>query len=113
MMELKPYKWKILHVMPYGDDELLISKRQFDRFVKRYCGLGLPIFAESNSTMTESYLMIDPQGRFYQNSTNKVGYKFSENINLCGVENALTQIEFNPRTFASRYRKDDIDVVML
>ena len=49
IMELKPYKWKILHVMPYGDDELLISKRQFDRFVKRHCGLGLPIFAESNS----------------------------------------------------------------
>ncbi|MBA5760946.1 4Fe-4S cluster-binding domain-containing protein [Vibrio sp. 404] len=113
MMELKPYKWKILHVMPYGNNELLISKKQFDRFVYRHSGLGLPIFSESNSTMTESYLMIDPQGRFYQNSTNKVGYKFSESISLCGVENALNQIEFNSRTFASRYHKADIDVVVL
>lgn len=113
IMELNPYKWKILHVMPYGKDELLISKRQFDRFVERHSGLGLPIFSESNSTMTESYLMIDPQGRFYQNSADKVGYTFSESINLCGVENALNQIEFNPRTFASRYRKADINVVEL
>ncbi|EOW9140092.1 viperin family antiviral radical SAM protein [Vibrio cholerae] len=113
IMELKPYKWKILHVMSNGNDELLISKRQFDSFVERHSRLGLPIFSESNSTMTESYLMIDPQGRFYQNSANKVGYTFSESINLCGVENALTQIEFNPRTFASRYRKADIDVVEL
>ncbi|MFA0237891.1 viperin family antiviral radical SAM protein [Vibrio sp. 10N.222.55.C7] len=111
--ELKPYKWKILHVMPYGDDELLVSKAQFNSFLERHSGLGLPVFAESNSTMTESYLMIDPQGRFYQNSANKSGYKYSENINLCGVESALAQIQFNPRTFASRYRKADINVVEL
>ena len=108
--ELKPDKWKVLHVMPYGDDELLVSKEQFDRFVKRHSGLGLPVFTESNSAMTESYLMINPQGCFYQNSANKVGYEYSENINLCGVEKALSQIEFNPRTFASRYLKESIDI---
>ncbi len=63
--------------------------------------------------MTESYLMIDPLGRFYQNSANKSGYKYSENTNLCGVESALAQIQFNPITFASRYRKADINVVEL
>ena len=111
--ELKPDKWKVLQVMPYGDDELLVSKEQFDCFIKRHRGLGLPIFAESNSSMTESYLMINPQGCFYQNAANKSGYEYSENINLCGVEIALSQIEFNPRTFASRYRKASIDVVAL
>jgi len=108
---LSPYKWKALHVMPYGNDELLISKRQFNRFVERHSGLGLPLFAESNSTMTESYLMIDPHGRFYQNSAQKSGYQYSENIINCGVEQALAQIHFNPETFSSRYRKADIDVV--
>lgn len=111
--DLKPYKWKILHVMPYGDDELLISKKQFDRFVVRHSGLDLPLFPESNSTMTESYLMINPQGCFYQNSANKSGYKYSESINLCGVSKALSQIEFNPKTFASRYQTVNIDVVDL
>jgi len=110
IVELNPYKWKVFHVMPYGDDELLVSKEQFELFVERHNGLGLPIFAESNATMTESYLMIDPEGRFYQNSANSVEYLYSESINLCGVENALAQIQFNPKTFSSRYRRIDIDV---
>ena len=112
--ELKLDKWKLLHVMPYGDNnELLISKQQFDSFVKRHSELGLPIFSESNLSMTESYLMINPQGCFYQNSANKSGYKYSESINLCGIEKALSQIEFNPRTFASRYQIDSIDIATI
>ncbi|MFS1421634.1 viperin family antiviral radical SAM protein [Shewanella sp. 10N.286.48.B5] len=109
--ELKPYKWKVLQVMPYGDDDLLISKEKFNQFVERHSGLGLPLFAESNSTMTESYLMIDPLGRFYQNSVNSSGYQYSDRINQCGVESALAQIAFNPITFLSRYRQIDIDVI--
>lgn len=109
--ELKPYKWKVLQVMPYGADDLLISKEKFNQFVERHSGLGLPIFAESNSTMTESYLMIDPLGRFYQNSVSSNGYKYSDSINQCGVASALAQIAFNPKTFLSRYRQIDIDVI--
>ncbi|QPL42081.1 radical SAM protein [Pseudoalteromonas sp. A41-2] len=109
--ELKPYKWKVLQVMPYGADDLLISNDKFNQFVERHSGLGLPIFAESNSTMTESYLMIDPLGRFYQNSVNACGYKYSDSINQCGVERALSQIAFNPKTFFSRYCQIDIDVL--
>lgn len=111
--ELKPSKWKVLQVMPYGDDELLISRKKFDNFFAAHSGIGLPIFAESNSTMTESYLMIDPKGRFYQNSSNGSGYVYSESINLCGVKKALVQIEFNPIAFSSSYRKVDVDVVEL
>lgn len=109
--ELKPYKWKVLQVMPYGDDDLLISKEKFNQFVVRHKGLGLPIFAESNSTMTESYLMIDPLGRFYQNSVSASGYKYSNSINQCGVESALAQIAFNPKTFLSRYSPIYINVI--
>ncbi|EJG0619918.1 viperin family antiviral radical SAM protein [Vibrio vulnificus] len=110
---LKPYKWKVLQVMPYGDNEMLISKEQFDNFVLRHSGLGLPMYSESNSTMTESYLMISPEGCFYQNTANKPGYKYSECINSCGVEKALSQIEFNPITFASRYKETNIDIIEL
>ena len=99
--------------MPYGHDELLISKKQFDKFVLRHSGLGLPLFPESNSTMTESYLMINPQGCFYQNVANKAGYKYSESINRCGVNKALSQIEFNPKTFALRYQTLNVDIVGL
>lgn len=108
--ELTPYKWKVLQVMPYGDDDLMISDDKFSQFVERHSGLGLPIFAESNSTMTESYLMVDPLGRFYQNSASASGYKYSDRINQCGVESTLAQIAFNPKTFLSRYRPIDITV---
>ncbi|TWX68542.1 radical SAM protein [Colwellia demingiae] len=101
--EIKPYKWKILHVMPYGEDELLISKEQFNYFVNMHSNAGLPIFAESNSAMTESYLMIDPKGRFYQNSSSGPGYKYSECINDIGAEVALKQINFNHAVFIARY----------
>ncbi|OCH19801.1 viperin family antiviral radical SAM protein [Aliivibrio sp. 1S128] len=110
---LKPYKWKVLQVMPYGDNELLISKNQFEDFVKRHNGLGLPIYSESNSTMTESYLMINPEGCFYQNSAKHSGYKYSACINSCGVEKALSQIEFDPSTFSSRYKDKNINIVTI
>ncbi|MFW1118401.1 viperin family antiviral radical SAM protein, partial [Vibrio parahaemolyticus] len=61
-------KWKVLQVMPTDKHELLISDDQFRRFVEKHSGKGLPISPESNNTMTESYLMIDPNGRFYQNN---------------------------------------------
>lgn len=101
--EVRPYKWKVLHVLPYGDDELLISNEQFDSFVDRHRNSNLPIYAESNSAMTESYIMIDPKGRFYQNSSVRSGYKYSECINEVGVNKALKQINFNESVFVARY----------
>jgi len=101
--EIKPYKWKVLHVMPYGKDELLISNEQFNFFVEKHSGRDLPIYAESNSAMTESYLMIDPKGRFYQNSSGGSGYQYSESINKVGATKALKQISFNEVVFIARY----------
>ncbi|WP_448246699.1 viperin family antiviral radical SAM protein [Thalassotalea agariperforans] len=101
--EIKPYKWKVLHVMPYGDDDLLISNGQFNSFVEKHLGRDLPVYAESNSAMTESYFMIDPKGRFYQNSASGSGYKYSECINDVGAGKALEQINFNHAVFIARY----------
>ncbi|KTF16020.1 viperin family antiviral radical SAM protein [Pseudoalteromonas sp. H105] len=101
--EINPYKWKVLHVMPYGDDDLLISNGQFNSFVDKHLGRDLPVYAESNSAMTESYLMIDPKGRFYQNSSGGSGYKYSECINDVGAGKALEQINFNHAVFIARY----------
>jgi radical S-adenosyl methionine domain-containing protein 2 len=101
--EIKPYKWKVLHVMPYGDDDLLISDEQFNHFVHTHSNSSLPIFAESNFAMTESYLMIDPKGCFYQNTSSGSGYKFSKSINEVGTAQALKQITFNEAVFIARY----------
>lgn len=106
MAELKPDKWKLLQVMPYGENELLISKDKFIQFVERHSNIDLPISPETNDAMTDSYLMIDPQGRFYQNQRGESGYKYSNSISDIGVESALKQISFNPDTFKSRYQKN-------
>ena len=53
--------------------------------------------------MTESYLMIDPKGCFYQNTTGGSGYKYSESINKVGAATALNQINFNEAIFIARY----------
>ena len=101
--EIKPDKWKVLHVMPYGSDELLISDEQFNSFIEKHRNESLSIYAESNLAMTESYLMIDPKGCFYQNVSNISGYKYSEAINDVGVEVALKQVNFNQAVFSARY----------
>jgi radical S-adenosyl methionine domain-containing protein 2 len=107
MSEITPDKWKVLQVMPYDRDsnELLISDAQFNYFVSRHTGKGLPIYPESNCGMTESYMMIDPKGRFYQNSKGMSGYFYSSCINDVGVEKALSQINFNSDTFIARYSR--------
>lgn len=101
--DIKPDKWKVLQVMPSGRNELLITDKQFNSFVERHSDKGLLISSESNNTMTESYLMIDPNGRFYQNAKGLSGYIYSERINDVGVEAALNQINFNSNRFMSRY----------
>lgn len=105
--DLNPDKWKVLQVMPYGDHELLISENQFNSFVERHRRKGLPIFAESNAAMTESYIMIDPKGRFYQNAKCGSGYSYSDSINDIGAEKALKQINFNYAVFTARYLSVD------
>ncbi|MGF1909209.1 viperin family antiviral radical SAM protein [Vibrio kasasachensis] len=100
---VEPDKWKVLQVMPGGPNDLLISDEQFNSFIERHSDKGLLISSESNNTMTESYLMIDPNGRFYQNTKGMSGYIYSERIGDVGVETALNQINFNCNRFMSRY----------
>lgn len=104
---IKPDKWKVLQVMPYGDNEMLISDEQFQCFVNNHCQQVLPISVESNSDMLESYIMIDPMGRFYQNLISGYGYNYSECINKIGAEKALKQVSFNESVFVNRYLPSD------
>ena len=67
---LKPYKWKILKVLPVISDELAVSDQVFQSFVERHRHLETVLLAENNHDMTESYLMVDPLGRFFQNKPN-------------------------------------------
>lgn len=103
---IKPEKWKVFQVLPVLNNNLLVSDEQFSGFVKRHASLKDVMVAEDNEAMTNSYLMINPQGRFYQNSATQKGYVYGDLILEVSVKQALEVCEINWETFTSRYKKD-------
>lgn len=100
----KPAKIKILRQLPFANNKGITDKEFQDflkinsAFIKQNCVL------EDNQDMTESYLMIDPKGRFFQNGNSK-SYVYSDNICNIGVSEALKSIRFNFEKYNSRYKK--------
>lgn len=107
IQSLRPDKWKLLRVLPIVTDALSITDQQFGSFVERHRHLGSLLSVEDNRDMTESYIMVDPFGRFFQNRpTPSPGqpYIYSEPILEIGADAAFAQIDFNATRFAGRYR---------
>lgn len=108
IMATKPERWKLFQVLPVSGqnngkvEDLLISEEAFKAFVVRHKEL-LPetsIVAESNDLMTGSYLMVDPAGRFYDNTEGR--HTYSRQILEVGVETALQEIRFDRKKFHDR-----------
>jgi len=101
---INPDRWKIFQALEIEEQNssniktLLISKKEFEQFVERHQKLN-PI-VENNDAMIESYIMIDPLGRFFQNSDNF--YAFSRPILKVGIFNALNDIQYNHSKFIKR-----------
>lgn len=105
---IKPDRWKILKVLPIIRDDLSISSTQFKAFVNRHQHLTSAMSSEDNQEMTESYIMIDPQGRFFQNQTRPVSsapYLYSQPITEIGAKKAFDEIHFCSDKFARRYQE--------
>lgn len=103
---IAPEKWKVLRVLPVGDQRLSISDEQYAAFLHTHESLMPCISAEDNTDMTESYLMIDPLGRFFQNqSTAGRFYLYSKPILDVGVQVALSSIPFSVERFVQRYSR--------
>ena len=72
--EMAPERWKLFQVLPVagendsGIGNLEISAREFEAFVERHrrCErFGIDVVPETNELMTNSYLMVSPDGRFF------------------------------------------------
>lgn len=107
--EIKPERWKIFQVLPIEGqndlhiNELLISKLEYNKYVQRHKEVkkyGIEIVPENNDLMTASYLMIDPQGRLYDNVNGK--YNYSQSILDIGFSKAREQISLNKSKFLER-----------
>jgi len=104
--QLQPDKWKVFQVLPVLNSNLLVTNDQFSEFVARHAQLQDVMVVEDNEAMTNSYLMINPQGRFYQNSETEGGYQYGELILDVSVDQALSVCDINWETFTSRYKKN-------
>jgi len=104
--KLKPNKWKVLRVLPVVSDNLTVTDDQFESFVSRHSHFSDILAVEDNQEMAESYLMIDPYGRFFQNSAcigTSTPYIYSDHIAHVGAKRAFSQICFDASKFAARY----------
>ena len=102
--KISPNKWKLLRVLPVYSDQLCVTQAQYLSYVQRHQALSNVIVAEDNDDMWQSYLMLNPEGKFYQNSGPCEGIKQSPSILDVGITEALSHIKFNPETFAKRYQ---------
>jgi len=101
---LAPKRWKVLRMLPVVTDDLAVSDTEFQKFVDRHRSAGDILCVEDNTEMVESYLMIDPLGRFFQNALGQASYCYSRPIPKIGVDKAFTDVGMNPAKFCARYR---------
>ena len=109
ILSLGPERWKIFQALPIqgqNDErigELAVSDSQFNEYVK--CNYtvqvhGIKVVPENNKLMTGSYIMVDPLGRFFDNTKGK--HTYSEPILEVGVNQALRGVEIYPERFVER-----------
>lgn len=104
-----PERWKLLQVLPIKGQNndhintLQITREQFGDYVQRNRIVesdGIIVVPETNELMTESYVMVDPAGRFFDNA--KGTYTYSDPILKVGVEEALRQVSTDFQRFKER-----------
>jgi len=106
---LTPDRWKVLRMLPVVNSNLAVSDHQFQDFVNRHIEFSRVIRVEDNDEMQNSYIMVDPKGRFFQNSpisNGNSGYEYSESIMTAGAEQAYRDITFSSEKFLRRYDQD-------
>ncbi|MBL1435522.1 MAG: radical SAM protein [Rhodobacteraceae bacterium] len=102
---LSPNKWKILRMLPVVNQNLAVSDAAFQAFVERHHAFHDVYRVEDNDEMLESYIMIDPMGRFFQNGENTLnnGYQYSPPILNAGAAEAFSNMRFSAERYAARY----------
>ena len=104
-----PERWKLLQVLPVlGQNDRLVSSHvispeEFDEYVWSARSVeqnGIKVVAESNDLMTGSYAMVDPAGRFFDNTLGK--HVYSHPIIEVGADAALQEVAVDKWKFVAR-----------
>lgn len=100
---IRPNQWKVLRMLPSTTKNLEITKEQFRSFLQRHARFRHLMRVEDNDAMVESYVMVDPHGRFFQNGRRQLGYAYSAPILDAGARAAFQSIIWSAKKFAARY----------
>ena len=105
----QPERWKIFQVLPVDGqndgsvEPLLIGRSQFRAYVNRNAASvnqRITVVAEDNGLMRGSYAMVDPAGRFYDNTKGR--HTYSRPIIKVGVEKAIKEVSIDSDLFMQR-----------
>ncbi len=108
ILTVEPERWKIFQVLGINGQndryikECEITKDQFEAYVQRHSIVHdkIQVIPEGNEAMIGSYLMIDPVGRFFDNTRGR--YSYSRPIWEVGWSKALSDVTFDHCKFISR-----------
>lgn len=97
-----PSRWKIFDTLKVeGQNDIQfeeIKSNNFQNFISNHNHHSMVV--ENNTDMTGSYLLIDPQGRLFENSKGK--HTYSNSIINNDFKECLTQISLNRESFIKR-----------
>ena len=105
----QPERWKIFQVLPVDGqndgrvEPHLISRSQFRAYVNRNAAAvdqGIAVVPEDNGLMSGSYVMVDPAGRFFDNTMGR--HTYSRPIIEAGVAEAIKDASIDAGLFLQR-----------
>ena len=100
-----PLRWKVfqaLRIEGQNDaqwDEVKVTDISFELYLKAHRNQK-SLVPEDNEAMTGSYLLVDPLGRFFENS--KGTHTYSDPVQNNTVEHCLSQINLDREMFVKR-----------
>lgn len=103
--DAKPDRWKVfqaLRVEGQNDtqfDEIKVSDYEFNTFLSNHKHQN-SLVPENNEAMTGSYLLIDPLGRLFENSSGS--HTYSDSLITNDIDTCLSQIKLNRDMFIKR-----------
>lgn len=111
--ELAPERWKLFQMLPVvGEndgavEDLSIAGEEFRAFVERHMPLhrmGIDLVPEDNAAMTDSYLMIGPDGRFFWHVPcgRERRLEYGSPVLNVGFDEAMRELRFSEAKFCAR-----------
>lgn len=102
IISINPYKWKIFQALSLDKDIIYCTDEKYEYFLNTHNELSKIIYAESIDEIQNSYVMVDPYGRFFQHNDRLDGYIYSDNI-LYMDSKTVQSIKYDEKKYCARY----------